>query len=126
MIDGSAVTLKSGEIIGGNYIITDTADVEITVYDQDGVEVRTLSPGELDSGEYKIDWDGKDSDGNTLEDGLFYYEISAVDEYGDSVEVQTTYSGLVNGISFEDSQPYLITDEGTISVDSVIRVYEPD
>lgn len=126
MIDGSAVTLKNSEVIGGNYIISDTADVEISIYDQDGVKVRTLNPGELDSGEHKIEWDGRDDDGNTLEDGLFYYEISATDGDGDPVDVQTTYSGLIKGVSFEDDQPYLITDEGTISIDSLIRVYEPE
>ena len=71
-------------------------------------------------------WDGLDSNGNLVEDGLYYYEITATDADGDPIDVQTNYSGIISGISFEDDPPYLITEEGTISVDSVIRVYEPD
>lgn len=123
MIDGSAVTLKDGEVLGGNYILTDIADVEITIYDQDSVEVDTIYPGELEAGEYTVEWDGRDSDGNLLEDGVFYYEVTATDQDGEAVDVQTTYSGVVTGISLGD-EPYLLTDEGSISIDSVIRVYD--
>ncbi len=126
MIDGSAVTIKDGEVIGGNYIIDEDASVDITIYDQDGTKVRTMSAGEIEAGEHKVSWDGLDSEGNLMDDGLFYYEITASDADGDPVDVDTTYSGIINGVSFENDPPYLITDEGTISVDSVIRVYEPD
>ena len=125
MIDGSAVTLKNGEVVGGNYILPDTADVKITIYNKDSIEVNTIYPGELEVGEHKVEWDGHDSEGNLLEDGLFYYEITATDQDGNAVDVQTTYSGVVSGISLGD-EPYLITDEGSISIDSVIRVYDLD
>ncbi len=125
MIDGSAVTLKNGEIVGGNYILTDTADVEITIYDQDSIEVDTIYVGELEAGEHTVKWDGHDGEGNLLEDGVFYYEVTAIDQDGASVDVQTTYSGIVTGISLGD-EPYLLTDEGSISIDSVIRVYDLD
>lgn len=127
MIDGSAITLKDGEVIGGNYIITDDASsVEIVIYDQDGNEINTLNPGELEAGEHKVEWNGMDYDGNLMDDDLFYYEITATDYSDNDVEVQTTYSGIVTGITYEDDQPCFITNEGTISIDSIIRVYEPE
>ena len=123
MIDGSAVTLKEGEVVGGNYILADTANVQIKIFDQDNVQVDTISPGELEAGEHMVKWDGRDSEGNLLEDGVFYYEITATGRNGSDVNVQTTYSGVVTGVSLGD-EPYLITDEGSISADSVIRVYD--
>jgi hypothetical protein len=51
--------------------------VKVIVYDILGKEVRTLLDKELPAGEYTIEWDGKDSNGNILNSGVYFIRMLA-------------------------------------------------
>jgi flagellar basal-body rod modification protein FlgD len=124
-LEGGVINIQDGNTPKGEYIIEDYADVEITIYDTDGNEIKQLSLGYLEAGEYDLEWDGTDSSGEQVEDGIYVYDVVATGQDGSSVSTWTSGTGIVTGITYQDEEPYLmIGDDGILSPDSVIRVCE--
>jgi flagellar basal-body rod modification protein FlgD len=90
----------------------DASEVTVEIYDEDGNLVKTLTPEDMSSGEQTITWDGTDEDGNPVAEGNYTYKVSAVNADGDSVEVTTYTTALIESIEFKDGETYLITDQG--------------
>ncbi|MEJ2617976.1 MAG: T9SS type A sorting domain-containing protein, partial [Ignavibacteriaceae bacterium] len=61
------------------YTVPSPQHVEITVYDVLGNSVRTLFNGVSQSGKNKIDWNGKDNNGNVVGSGIYFYKIKMRD-----------------------------------------------
>ncbi|MCJ7813750.1 T9SS type A sorting domain-containing protein, partial [bacterium] len=54
--------------------------VTLKIFDIRGREVQTLLDREMDSGEQRIIWDGKDSMGNVAASGIYFYQIQFRDK----------------------------------------------
>lgn len=61
------------------YTVPASQQVEITIYDILGNSVRTLFNGVSQSGKNKIDWNGKDNNGNVVGSGIYFYKIKMRD-----------------------------------------------
>ncbi|MBW1857635.1 MAG: flagellar hook assembly protein FlgD, partial [Deltaproteobacteria bacterium] len=68
--DDNTILIKGGNALSGSYLLEDGADVSISIYDSDGIEIRRLYPGRQDAGEYDVVWDGKDNSGEMAKDGI--------------------------------------------------------
>ena len=55
------------------------SDVKVTVYSILGEEVSVAHDGQLSSGTYDITWYGKDSRGNKVPSGVYFYEVRSDD-----------------------------------------------
>jgi hypothetical protein len=53
------------------------ARVELTIYSVDGRRVRTLVDGLRDAGQYRMQWDGRDSRGTHVAPGVYYARLLA-------------------------------------------------
>ena len=51
--------------------------IKVNIYDILGKEVRMLLDKELTAGEYTIEWDGKDVDGNILNSGVYFIRMES-------------------------------------------------
>jgi len=51
----------------------------LEVYNIMGTKVRTLLNSRLDKNKYSIQWDGTNAAGSSLENGLYFYKLSASD-----------------------------------------------
>jgi len=51
--------------------------VSLTVYDLRGRRVRTLIDSELEPGNHRIQWDGRDHRGRTVSSGIYLYTLKA-------------------------------------------------
>ncbi len=60
-----------------NFYITEASKVSLKVYDIGGREVISLLDQELDWGNYKIAWDGKNKQGNVVVSGVYFYRLQA-------------------------------------------------
>ena len=49
----------------------------LSVYNADGVLVRTLVDGMRDVGSHAVDWDGRDERGASVSSGVYFYRLSA-------------------------------------------------
>ncbi len=54
--------------------------VEVTVYDIRGRQVRTLISSELEPGSYRLHWDGRDDRGESVSSGIYFYTLETREE----------------------------------------------
>ncbi len=94
--------------------------VIITIYDESGKLVDTLEPGPQNQGRNSMAWDS-----NSLANGNYTFEVSAIDAGGDVVPAFTEIKGRVNGVTFMNGSPYLFVNGKEIPFDRVISVNEP-
>ncbi len=73
--------------ISGEYVLSDAANVTITVADSTGTVVRTLQSAVSESaGGRDWTWDGTNDGGTTVPDGLYDVTVHAVDANGTSAD----------------------------------------
>ena len=121
--EDTTILVKDGSVVSGSYTLEDRADVTIVVYDSNGQEVRTFSPGWKDAGDYNVEWNGRDNNGDMAEDGIYTFEVSAKDESGHYVTVNTYITGEVTGVTYEYGLPYLMIGDRLVSTNySIVEV----
>ncbi len=49
--------------------------VDLRLYDSSGRQVRTVAEGSFGSGSHVLSWDGRDSAGNEVAPGVYFYEL---------------------------------------------------
>lgn len=57
------------------YRMTETSELELSVYNVVGQKVRTLARGIFPAGERSVIWDGKDERGTPLPSGVYFYRL---------------------------------------------------
>jgi len=119
---GDMLQVKDGDVSTGYYSIDDSADVTIFIYNTNGEKIRTLYQGRKESGEHSFEWDGRDDNGNKVNDGNYIFEISGKDTYGYPVSADTYLYGRVTGITYQNRIPYLMLGDNPIGVENVLEV----
>ncbi len=61
------------------YRLSEASDVHISIYSQTGELIRDFNLGHQAHGEKTLYWDGKNSDGETLASGIYFYQFKAGD-----------------------------------------------
>ncbi|MCD4791921.1 MAG: T9SS type A sorting domain-containing protein [Bacteroidales bacterium] len=59
-----------------NYHLKFSGKLVLKIYDMLGHEVRTLVNENQSAGEHSITWNGKDTEGNKLANGIYYYRLT--------------------------------------------------
>ncbi|MFZ5572009.1 MAG: flagellar hook assembly protein FlgD [Thermodesulfobacteriota bacterium] len=126
-VSGTAETmvLKGGKASGGMYTMEEQAEVSISIFNSEGREVRTLYAGQKGAGSHQIQWDGTDNDGQTLADGTYTYEVTALDAIGGFVPVKTSVIGEVTGVTYENGTAYLEVGDKLLDPVTVRHVWKP-
>jgi flagellar basal-body rod modification protein FlgD len=118
--DNSILVDDETVLSAGSYSLEEGAAVSVMIYDSSGNEVRTLYLGWQDEGEYTIEWDGLDTDGEMADDGTYYFEVAAEDENGTEVEANTYIIGEVMGVTYKYGDPYLMIGDNLVSTNHTI------
>jgi flagellar basal-body rod modification protein FlgD len=124
--DDSRITLKDGQSEAGLYALEDRAYVTIDIRNADGAVVRTMEEGWKDPGEHPFQWDGRNNNGLTLNDGIHTFEVRASDEAGSEVYTRSYISGKVTGVTYENSIPYLIVGDKWVAPNDIISISQTD
>ncbi len=96
-----------------NYQLSgDAASVRISIYDGAKNLIASKDVGAQFKGENNFIWDGKDSAGNQMPEGVYSYEVQARDASGNAVAALTNASGIVTGVNFSDGNTYLVLNGG--------------
>jgi flagellar basal-body rod modification protein FlgD len=101
------------------------SDVTFTITDADGAVVRTFTEHDLEAGAHQISWDGKDSIGNTVAEGIYNVSLTASEPSGNSFTPSLSLVGLVESIVYRDGAAYLQVNGVEISLGDVVMVGEP-
>ncbi len=121
---GNTLGVSEGEPGAGEFVLsadTDTCVVEI--YDAGGHLVRVMDMGPSSSGDYPLDWDGKDMRDEPVEDGAYTYWVKGYSALGEQVAVDYSVTGNVTGIKFDNGAAMLTVDKHVnVDVGSVVSV----
>ena len=122
---GNSVQLESGQPAECQFELEANAALAvISVYNANGGFVKSFETGPLDSGRQSAVWDGTDRNGNPVSEGLYSFEVQAVDADNQALSVTPLMSAVVTGVSFKNQSASLITGLETIAIDDVIAVSE--
>jgi len=53
--------------------------VKLDIFDLTGAKIKTLVDGKIEAGNHDIVWDGKNSDGNEVASGIYFYRLTGSD-----------------------------------------------
>ncbi|AMK09612.1 flagellar hook assembly protein FlgD [Pseudodesulfovibrio indicus] len=126
--EGYKVSLDDGNASTIYYGFGETVTrIMMNIYDSEGAIVRTVELGSKEAGTYQYTWDGKDENGNQLDDGQYGVGILGEDTGGDYVMVQTEISGRVDAVVNENGTQYLrLADGRFVNLLNVKEVVDPD
>lgn len=125
-VEGSNVHVKNGVGSDISFNLADSAtEVEIQILDPSGNVVRTITVGAKIGGANSVAWDGLDSQGKPLPDGLYKYSVAAKDAGGNPIDVQTNTTGVVDAVSFENGVAYLHIGDLKFMLSEVKEVRDP-
>jgi flagellar basal-body rod modification protein FlgD len=121
--DTSSITVSSGISEGLTFTLAEDADqTVITIRNEDGNTVKTISCENQSSGNNTVTWDGTDSKGNSVADGTYSFSVTATDSNGNSVTASTSITAQVTGVSYSSGVAYLVTDSGKIAYGDVTQI----
>jgi len=123
---GDTITVNDGSASAGLFYIDEAAvSTQVSIYNESGDLIRTINLGALEAGEHSIEWDGQDTLGKTVADGLYTFEIEAIDADEQYLSITSEIKGQVTGVTFaQDGTPILIIDDLKISLPQVIEITE--
>lgn len=119
--DSIIMMLQDGQSTVTYDLAANAADVDIKIIDELGNTVRTLNGG-TDVGRNEVVWDGLDSDGEPVEDGLYGFLVTAADADGKAVELVQGTKGQVTGAKTVDGEVVLEIGELEIALSDVLAV----
>lgn len=105
---GNAVSLSDGTATSVTFTLPSDAETcLVNVLDSSGTVVRTVDLGATSAGQVEFQWDGKDYDGNAMDDGQYQVAVTATDADGNLLTVSSTMSGTVTGVQQQSGTYYL-------------------
>ncbi len=124
---------KTVSVTNGNASLTDGAaswnytlaaqssDTTLTVTNASGQTVYT-GAGSTASGSNTFDWNGQDSSGNQLPDGVYTLAVSAAASDGSAVQTSVSSTGVVSEVNMSGSTPELIIGSMAVPISQVATV----
>lgn len=130
VIEGESgqVPLQDGKLKAAYGLMTEAQKVTIVVRNQDGdiVYSRPMeAAGDKSEGVHSFEWNGKDSNGNQLEDGPYSVSVTALGADEEPVENYITAFGRVTGVTSINGATVLLMGKVGIPVEKVLSVTEP-
>jgi flagellar basal-body rod modification protein FlgD len=120
---GDSLEVRNGQSEDLHFSLNDpAAALYVRIYDERGNYIRQIESGMTEAGPNSVSWDGRDYLGGKAPDGNYTYEVSAVDELGNSVSSTLFTSGLVTGVQFKNGLAYLECGSRQIPLGNVVRV----
>ncbi|WP_051689539.1 flagellar hook assembly protein FlgD [Pelobacter seleniigenes] len=100
----------------------DAQDVSLDVLDEDGNVVTSFAMNDLQQGYNFVNWDGTDSSGKQLPEGLYSIKVNGTDSAGEDLSVQPLVKVAVNEVGIDSSGSILVTDAGNIPFSGISSV----
>jgi len=111
-VSGNGMGVVGGKASATDFVMKDvpSGTMHLTIYDASNLPVWRQDIASHGAGTYKIEWDGKDSLGKQVADGLYHYQVEASSPTGDALEVGYRSTGKVTDISYENGAATLTLD----------------
>ncbi len=131
---GKEVQVNNGEIIlrsGKTSDLSLSIDKPINaavlqIKDEAGVVVSTQDLGNLNAGDHKLAWDGKDSKGKLATDGHYRFNIVSKGKEEEPIPVKATSKVKITGLDLQDKTgSNFYTELGKLSLKDISAVGSP-
>lgn len=99
--------------------------IHFSIKNEAGDTVASFTRDSVPVGANKIEWDGRDSQGNRLPEGFYYVEATGTDEAGETFEPKLSLVGIVESITYKDGGAYLSVNGSDIALGDITSVGEP-
>lgn len=119
--ESSQLPLQDGNARFAYGVSSEAKSVGIIITDASG-DVAYTSSGQTTAGVHDFQWDGKDADGNQLEDGVYKISVTALDSDGASIDTWTTVFGKVDGVTTQNGETVLVMGKVGVPLSSVLSV----
>ena len=123
---GDSLMLKNGSANLYFDLAATAKEVEITIYDEEGIAIQTIWRRTLSEGENTVVWDGSDYSSNTVADGSYTYSVQATDQEGNPIDALQTASGIITGVNYEGGIATLIAGDLEFPMGNVISIRQPE
>lgn len=98
----------------------------INILDSNNDIIATRELPALSSGVHSFKWDGRNSKGVMVADGVYTLAISATDAEGKPIVADTQVGGIVKGISTYNGEQYLtLSDDRVVAIKNVREILTP-
>jgi flagellar basal-body rod modification protein FlgD len=122
---GETIQLEDGKASTIHYTVADDAETVLAnVLDEDGNVVRTVDLGGMNAGEYDFVWDGMDSDGNVMDDGVYTVTLMTQDADGNAGVASTEIEGKVTGVESSNGTYYLRVGDVLVSFSNITEIVD--
>lgn len=124
---GNVMPLENGHAKATYTLDKNVESAVITVKDLNGKIVYS-EQGKITAGTHDFEWDGKDADGNQLEDGAYKIEVTTKVGKGETAaNVTTTIFGKVTGVASDSNGIYVgLGDSVTAGLGDILTVRNED
>ncbi|MBM3555267.1 MAG: flagellar hook assembly protein FlgD [Alphaproteobacteria bacterium] len=120
---GASATF-SGSPLEFGYELKDTAyQTKITIQDENGTIVYSTD-GSTDAGSHKFTWDGRDSHGDVVGNGVYKIVVTPTDRGGVAQGVSTTVAARITGVELRDGAQMLMMGEVPVALADVKSIRE--
>jgi flagellar hook assembly protein FlgD len=85
VLDSAAVRLKAAaqNVLTASFTLTHPAQVAVTVETKSGIVIRTLASSQMQAGEQRLPWDGRNASGSLAYGGAYLVRVTATNEIGE-------------------------------------------
>lgn len=122
-IDGGRVRLQDGKISNSSFELNVPATkTTLSIRDSTGMTVYEQDMGSMDKGTHQLKWDGKNSAGNDVSDGLYNFSLYATSIEGEKIPVDISSHTTITGVDVRSSNGELFTDLGKVKLENIKSV----
>lgn len=114
---GGSAPAQLSYTLGGS-----TQRVQIEIYDEAG-RLVALEEGATSGGSHSVPWDGRAASGAALPDGLYSFNVVAMDAAGEAVPATTSIRGVVDGVELDGERLLLSVAGVLIPSTSISAIY---
>jgi len=121
--EGQIFNIEEGEGTTLGFELEDTPDTTaITVTDIAGNIVFIASLEDVDFGYNTFEWDGKDITGQEVPSGIYSFQINAVNEDDQPIDVKHSTTAIVDGVESDDEGTFVTSGALSIALDKIFAV----
>lgn len=125
-VNGDMVSVTKGTASTLHYTASsDATATSVKIYDQSGTLIKTVALGPQKAGTHDFQWDATKDAGSKFADGNYRFEVSAQGSDGKDIAVDSSFSGLVTGVRFDNGQTALQIGGLSWPTDSVTGIDNP-
>lgn len=122
VVKSNILELKNGMTQTQIFKLDEPSHVILKIYDENGKVVREEDLGNLEAGMQTFLWDGRNSDGVSLPDGKYTFNLYSVESDGNLSEILAMDGGKIEAIQFRDNDVYVMVNNNFYPLNSIIEI----